>query len=70
MIIAYTPLATHDRRRSSKLHFTTGGQYTECGVRVEQFDGTCLGDMELDEALEQQDTCKRCIRSMRSNDHT
>lgn len=70
MIIVYTPLISVDRRRSAKLHFTTGGQYTECGIRSEQLDGTCLGEMELDEALEQTDPCKRCIHSMRSNDHT
>lgn len=70
MIIIYTPLTSIDRRRSSKLHFTAGGAHTECGIAVDQLDGTCLGEMDLDEAMEQQATCKRCIHSMQSNDHT
>lgn len=70
MKIVYTPLTPHSRRKSTKLHFSSGGSYTECGIPADSLDGTCLGEMELDEALEQSDTCKRCTHSMRSNDHT
>lgn len=70
MKIAYLPLTPHLRTKRSRLHFSSGGAYTECGLLCDSLDGTCLGEMELDEAMGQQDTCKRCIHSMRSNDHT
>ena len=67
--ILYIPLTGHARRKDSRLHFSTNGLMTECGLSTENMDSGCLDtDMDFGQAREQQDTCQRCMRSMSAND--